>query len=178
MPSIVERYQTMTREELREKIRAAALHFTEEVSAIFAEAFVAVAAEFKSNRPTAQASPEPSIPAPAAPTPPPVQGPRPVGRPRGRPVGSTNARPGRPAGSPNKPISEADRRNRRSTNELDRTGDDILRLLTTTRTSMRVEEINRRLGTNTKQLMRPIQKLLSGGQIRKDGERRATVYFV
>ncbi|MCU0691243.1 MAG: DNA-binding protein, partial [Polyangiaceae bacterium] len=71
----------------------------------------------------------------------------------------------------------AEKRNRRSANELDSVGDEVVKLLTSTKRGMRVEEINKALGTNTRQLMRPIQKLLGGGKINKSGERRATTYF-
>jgi len=42
---------------------------------------------------------------------------------------------------------------------------------------MRIEEINKALGTSTRELMRPIKKLLSTGQIQKRGDRRSTTYF-
>jgi hypothetical protein len=164
----------MTRDELREKIRAAAIHFTEEVSAIFGEAFASVAAEFKSGPMELKSAPK--KPAPA------------------RPAKAAAAKPAKPAKAPKavkpakpakttkaaaaKAKAAADKRNRRSANELVRVGDEVVKLLSTTKRSMRVEEINKQLGTNTRQLMRPIQKLISLGKIKKTGERRATLYFV
>jgi len=42
---------------------------------------------------------------------------------------------------------------------------------------LRVEEINRALGTNTKDLALPIRKLIASKSIRTIGQRRATKYF-
>jgi len=164
----------MTRDELRDRIRIAAVKFTEEVSVIFGEAFASVAAEFKAGGVVAP-------PPPKVVEAPPVK--RPVGRPPktdkpDKPVAEARRR-GRPPGSGKvaKAVAE-DKRNRRSANEIERMGDNIVELLTSTKAAMRAEEINRRLGTNTKELMRPILKLLSTNKIKKDGARRATVYFV
>ena len=41
----------------------------------------------------------------------------------------------------------------------------------------RVEQINRALGTTTKDLALPLKKLIGEGVIRSEGERRATTYF-
>ena len=172
----------MNRDELREKIRAAAVRFTEEVSGVFGEAFASVAAEFTPGQAVPEAKP---ALAPPAPTPPSK---RPVGRPRKVDIAQTPAPTGTPQGAkrrgrppgPGKIAKETQdrRRNRRSSNELVRLGSDILNLLTTSQSKMRVEEINRRLGTATRQIMRPVQKLIDSGQVKKEGERRATVYYV
>jgi len=135
----------MTPEKLRENIRIAAIQFTEEVSAIFGEAFASVAAEFKSG----PMEPRTTVKKPSFSSPSPVRGP---------------ARP--------------DKRNRRSIKELENVGGEVIKLLQKSKKQMRIEEINKELGTNTRQLMRPIQKLLNQGRIKKDGERRATVYFI
>lgn len=145
----------MTPEQLREKIRVAAMRFTQEVGMIFGEAFTSVAAEFQSlpqetkapKKPRAQAA----VPAPTR-----------VGRP--------------PAATKAKAVPE--KRYRRSMNELDRICNDITKLLARKQQRLRVEEINKELGTTTRELMRPIQKLLQQGKIKKFGERRATVYYV
>jgi hypothetical protein len=42
---------------------------------------------------------------------------------------------------------------------------------------LRVEEINKQLGTTTKDLALPIRKLLGNGMISSKGRRRATQYF-
>ena len=172
----------MTRDELREKIRAAAIHFTEEVSAIFGEAFASVAAEFKSGPMELKSAPKkPALAPPAKPAraakaakqAKPAKAAKPV-KPSAKP-----AKAAKPAAAAKaKAKAAADKRNRRSANELVRVGDEVVKLLSTTKRSMRVEEINKQLGTNTRQLMRPIQKLISLGKIKKTGERRATLYFV
>lgn len=152
----------MSPDELREKIRIAAINFTEEVSAIFGEAFASVAAEFQ----TGSLEPRPVARREAAPT-----RSRTVRRTTGtKPARARATKPGKAKGS--------GKRNRRSANELDRVGGEVVDLLTSTKRSMRVEEINKELGTNTRELMRPIQKLLSEKKIKKTGERRATIYYV
>ena len=42
---------------------------------------------------------------------------------------------------------------------------------------MRIEQINAVLGTTTRDLALPIRKLLLGGHIKVQGEKRATAYF-
>jgi len=42
---------------------------------------------------------------------------------------------------------------------------------------LRIEEINKQLGTTTKLLMRPMLKVVEEGKIKKTGEKRATTYF-
>ena len=147
----------MSPEEVREKIRAAAVNFTEEVSAIFGEAFAAVAAEFQSgatrstSAKTTTSRSKPARPKPA--------------------IRST-------ATVASKPKKRTNKRNRRTLNELERVSNEVIKLLSTENRSMRIEEINSRLGTTTRQLMRPIQRLLKQGRIKKSGERRATTYFL
>ena len=150
----------MSPEELREKIRVAAINFTEEVSAIFGEAFASVAAEFQ----TGSFEPKPAAHMPEAPRPTPAR---------------KEMKPAK-APKPAKPAKAAkdDKRNRRSANELDKAGTEVIKLLTSAKRGMRIEEINKQLGTSTRELMRPIQKLLSQGKIKKSGERRATSYYV
>jgi hypothetical protein len=160
----------MRPEELRERIRQAATNFTDEVIAIFGQAFTSVATDF-SPRPVAAApvavkrGPGRS---PRAQTAAVVAAPAPVAKKR-----NVAAKPVAAA-----PAPAAGKRIRRSTNDLDKAGDEVIQLLGAHKNGMRVEEINRALGTSTKELMRPIMKLLEGGQIRKQGERRATTYFV
>jgi len=69
------------------------------------------------------------------------------------------------------------KRIRRSADQLEDIGQQVVRLLQANKKGLRVEYINKTLGTSTRQLMRPIQKLLSEGKLRKSGERRATTYF-
>ncbi len=42
---------------------------------------------------------------------------------------------------------------------------------------MRIEQINKQLGTTTKDLALPIRKLISEGQISAKGQKRSTTYF-
>lgn len=162
MESIVGSSPSMTPDELREKIRAAAINFTEEVSAIFGEAFASVAAEFKSGPMELKSVPKKAARSQAA---------------KAKPAPKAKAKPAaKPAAGKGK--AAAEKRNRRSLNELERVGGEVVKLLASKKRSMRVEEINKELGTSTRQLMRPIQKLLGLGKIKKAGERRATTYYV
>lgn len=156
----------MRPEELRERIRQAATKFTDEVIAVFGQAFAGVATDF-SARPVATAP----VAVKRGPGRPPrvqpvvVVAPAPVAKKRNVAVQPA------PVAAP-----YSNKRIRRSTNDLDKAGDEVIQLLAA-HNGMRVEEINRALGTTTKELMRPIMKLLETGQIRKQGERRATSYF-
>jgi hypothetical protein len=42
---------------------------------------------------------------------------------------------------------------------------------------LRIEQINKQLGTSTKDLALPIRKLISEGAIKTKGEKRSTTYF-
>lgn len=42
---------------------------------------------------------------------------------------------------------------------------------------LRIEQINKELGTSTKDLALPIRKLISEGQIKTKGKKRSTTYF-
>lgn len=42
---------------------------------------------------------------------------------------------------------------------------------------MRIEQINKQLGTSTRDLALPIRKLISDGSIKTKGEKRSTTYF-
>jgi predicted transcriptional regulator len=61
--------------------------------------------------------------------------------------------------------------------EIDRAAEKVQELLGRTKSEMRIEEINKELGTNTRDLMRPIKTLLAEGKIGKRGERRSTAYY-
>jgi hypothetical protein len=41
----------------------------------------------------------------------------------------------------------------------------------------RIEQINKELGTSTRELSLPLKKLISEGAVRTEGEKRATTYF-
>lgn len=42
---------------------------------------------------------------------------------------------------------------------------------------MRIEQINKDLGTSTRDLQLPIRKLVASGELKTKGEKRATTYF-
>jgi hypothetical protein len=42
---------------------------------------------------------------------------------------------------------------------------------------MRIEQINKQLGTTTKDLALPIRKLLADGELKAKGQKRSTTYF-
>ena len=42
---------------------------------------------------------------------------------------------------------------------------------------LRIEQINKELGTSTKDLALPIRKLIAEGQIKTKGKKRSTTYF-
>ncbi len=150
--------------ELKDTIAKAANEFTANIIAIFAEAFQSTASGLSS----ARATPSPSTR--RAPTPAKAAAPAAV----------KAAKPGRPAKAAKpqpakKP--QAGQRVRRSEADLAKTGEQVIKLLQKNKSGMRIEQINKELGTETKELMRPILKLLEEGKIRKAGERRATTYF-
>jgi len=43
---------------------------------------------------------------------------------------------------------------------------------------LRIEQINKQLGTSTRELALPLRKLVAEGVLRTEGERRSTQYFV
>ena len=55
----------------------------------------------------------------------------------------------------------------------------VERFLTFVRTNpgLRIEQINKQLGTTTKDLALPIRKLISEGAIAAKGQKRSTMYF-
>jgi hypothetical protein len=69
------------------------------------------------------------------------------------------------------------KRIRRSLGQLKADAEKVTKLLAANKGGLRIEQINKLLGTSTRQLARPILKLLQDRKIRKAGDRRATVYF-
>ena len=67
---------------------------------------------------------------------------------------------------------------RRSNKELEKAAAQVVELLRKHGEPMRIEAINAELGTTTRELMRPIKKLLDTKKIQRKGQRRSTVYFV
>lgn len=64
-----------------------------------------------------------------------------------------------------------------------RTGDELERLadqfhsFVTKHPGLRIEQINKQLGTTTKDLALPIRKLLADGALKTKGAKRSTTYF-
>jgi hypothetical protein len=92
-----------------------------------------------------------------------------------KPAGS--GKPPRSNVQPSTVAFSTDTSSRRTTDELEIAGKQVLKLLQQRAAGMRIEEINRTLGTNTRQLMRPIKMLLQAKKLKKTGQRRSTTYF-
>jgi hypothetical protein len=65
---------------------------------------------------------------------------------------------------------------KRTADELDRMADQFHGFVAK-HPGMRIEQINKQLGTTTKDLALPIRKLISEGAIKTKGEKRSTTYF-
>jgi len=65
---------------------------------------------------------------------------------------------------------------KRSSDELQRTSDDFLAFVTKN-PGLRIEQINKQLGTSTKDLALPIRKLIAEGYLKAKGKKRSTTYF-
>ena len=81
----------------------------------------------------------------------------------------------KPAAKPAKAAKA--RGGRRTAEELEQFGKRVFDLLKQRPQGLRIEQINRELGTSTSDLMRPIKKMLDEKRLTKKGDRRATVYF-
>lgn len=91
--------------------------------------------------------------------------------------------PGRPPKSEGAAAAAAPRgrrggRRRRTAADLEALGSRITDLLRSNPGGMRAEAIREGLGIPRKELPRAISQLLSGGAIRKEGQKRATTYFL
>jgi hypothetical protein len=65
---------------------------------------------------------------------------------------------------------------KRTADELDQLADSFLEYVTKN-PGLRIEQINKELGTTTKDLQLPIRKLLADGAIKAKGKKRSTAYF-
>jgi hypothetical protein len=65
---------------------------------------------------------------------------------------------------------------KRTADELDRMADQFHSFVAK-HPGLRIEQINKQLGTTTKDLALPIRKLISEGAIKTKGEKRSTTYF-
>jgi len=65
---------------------------------------------------------------------------------------------------------------KRSSAELDKLGDRFFEFVGK-HPGLRIEQINKQLGTSTKDLALPIRKMISDGSLKTKGEKRSTTYF-
>lgn len=65
---------------------------------------------------------------------------------------------------------------KRTTDELDQLADAFVEFVTKN-PGLRIEQINKQLGTSTKDLALPIRKLLAEGVVKAKGKKRSTAYF-
>jgi hypothetical protein len=65
---------------------------------------------------------------------------------------------------------------KRSSDELERLSDTFIEFVKSN-PGLRIEQINKQLGTTTKDLALPIRKLISDGAIKVKGQKRSTTYF-
>lgn len=68
------------------------------------------------------------------------------------------------------------RGSKRTSDELDVLADNF-HAFVTKHPGLRIEQINKQLGTTTKDLALPIRKLVSEGALKTKGEKRSTMYF-
>jgi hypothetical protein len=65
---------------------------------------------------------------------------------------------------------------KRTGDELDKLGD-ALHAYVAKHPGLRIEQINKELGTTTKDLALPIRKMISDGSLKTKGSKRSTTYF-
>lgn len=65
---------------------------------------------------------------------------------------------------------------KRTAEELDKMQEDFLQFVAK-HPGLRIEQINKQLGTSTKDLALPIRKLLADGSLKTKGKKRSTQYF-
>jgi hypothetical protein len=65
---------------------------------------------------------------------------------------------------------------KRTQNDLARTGDKLLEFVAAN-PGLRIEQINKQLGTSTRDLQLPIRKLIADGALKTKGQKRSTQYF-
>jgi hypothetical protein len=65
---------------------------------------------------------------------------------------------------------------KRSSDELERMADDF-HAFVAKHPGLRIEQINKQLGTTTKDLALPIRKLIADGALKTKGAKRSTTYF-
>jgi hypothetical protein len=65
---------------------------------------------------------------------------------------------------------------KRTSSDLDKLGEDF-HAFVTKHPGMRIEQINKQLGTTTKDLALPVRKMMSEGSLKTKGSKRSTTYF-
>ena len=65
---------------------------------------------------------------------------------------------------------------KRTANELDALGD-AFHAYVSKHPGLRIEQINKAIGTSTKDLALPIRKMIADGSLKTKGEKRSTQYF-
>lgn len=65
---------------------------------------------------------------------------------------------------------------KRTGEELDKLSDDFLAFVNKN-PGLRIEQINKQLGTTTKDLALPIRKMIADGTLKVKGKKRSTAYF-
>ena len=65
---------------------------------------------------------------------------------------------------------------KRTASELDKLGDRFHDFVSK-HPGLRIEQINKQLGTSTKDLALPIRKMIADGTLKTKGEKRSTAYF-
>lgn len=65
---------------------------------------------------------------------------------------------------------------KRTADELEKLQDEFLAFVTKN-PGLRIEQINKQLGTTTKDLALPIRKLIADGSLKAKGKKRSTTYF-
>ena len=65
---------------------------------------------------------------------------------------------------------------KRTSDELDKMADSF-HAFVAKHPGLRIEQINKQLGTTTKDLALPIRKLIADGALKTKGEKRSTMYF-
>jgi hypothetical protein len=68
------------------------------------------------------------------------------------------------------------RGSKRTSNELDTMKDQFYTFVAK-HPGLRIEQINKQMGTNTKDLALPIRKLIAEGALKTKGKKRSTTYF-
>lgn len=86
--------------------------------------------------------------------------------------GATAGTPGAPSAASDTPST----RGKRTAEDLDALCDKFASFVAAN-PGLRVEQINKKLGTKTKNLALPIRKLLASGRVKSKGQKRSTTYF-